>query len=352
MEEKITMKMKRILIYTIVLIVIFWFANSVSYYAQNNTATDLLIKAVKNNQKGFDKISVIERAIRAGADVNIRDSDDNPILAIAIKKDDIEVVNLLVAAGANLNALDEYGDPLISMVNCYQHEDIAKILIEAGVDLNVKNSNGEWVLATTLSNEFKCHKEGESDFTITKLLIESGASVNIKNVEGRPLIYDVINSREIRLLELLIEAGAEDLNYVDDYGDSLMKIAIVNQSEEIVKILIEAGADVNLIDDKGMHLLSYAIEVENESILRRLVEAGANVHFKDQDGNSLVYHAVRKGKGRSLVKILVDAGVDVTAKNNKNLTVLDLIRQERNRKKEIWIKNIKKHIKEKDLNLY
>ena len=88
--------------------------------------------------------SEVERAIRAGANVNAANENGWTALHFAaLYNDDPEVVKLLLENGANIDARDEYGDtPLMNAVISQFPRHIL-LLLNHGADPNVVNNAGE-----------------------------------------------------------------------------------------------------------------------------------------------------------------------------------------------------------------
>jgi ankyrin repeat protein len=87
---------------------------------------------------------------------------------------------------------------------------------------------------------------------LMKLLAERG-SVNCCDRDGRtPLMHAVLaEDAEPRMVEFLIEKGA-DVNLQDrPYSYTALHCAAQDQKPEIVKLLLERGADVDRVDKFG-----------------------------------------------------------------------------------------------------
>lgn len=89
------------------------------------------------------KTEQVRALVAGGADVNTRDSDNDPLLHEAVWRGHTEVVRILVDAGADVNAKDSNNDPLLHEAIFRGHTEIVRILINAGVDVNASNSRGD-----------------------------------------------------------------------------------------------------------------------------------------------------------------------------------------------------------------
>ena len=89
---------------------------------------------------------------------------------------------------------------------------------------------------------------GNTDYETVKLLIEAGADVNAKNNDGMTALIKASSTRYYELIEALIAAGA-DVNAKNNDGTTALIEALsagYSCSEDIAKLLVEAGADVNI----------------------------------------------------------------------------------------------------------
>ena len=87
--------------------------------------------------------------------------------------------------------------------------------------------------------------------------------------------------------------------------NNLMKEAVEKGCKSLVEFCIKAGADNN-------YAIQYASANGNTEIVKLLIEAGADV---TADGNYAIRWASRNGH-EEIVKLLIEAGADVTAENN------------------------------------
>lgn len=71
------------------------------------------------------------------------------------------------------------------------------------------------------------------------------------------------------------------LNLTKHNGLTALSIAISRNQEEIMKLLLQAGADVNHVGKNGLTALYIAIKYKNTHAVKLLLDLGANVYNKD-----------------------------------------------------------------------
>ena len=231
----------------------------------------------------------------------------------AIKNGDLKTLDKLIPKGKQSfpSLLNKYGwTPLMQAIR-FNRLDIIDFLIERGVDVN-----------------------------------EPGSGDNSKP------IYFALNSKNGKILEKLIKAGAE-VNTQYQYGYSPLHSAATHNNYEAVKILLKHGATVNQMSkpietplpdpddypDKkcyeeikkhteklnskkiGDTPIFSAINRGNSDILRLLIDAGADVNGESNIDRSPLFRAIRDGD-KEKVRLLLENGADVNITNDEGETAL------------------------------
>jgi ankyrin repeat protein len=119
-----------------------------------------------------------------------------------------------------------------------------------------------------------------------------------------------------------------------DYASLALMIIVESDDANKVKDLLEEGADPNVRNYKGQTALTRASKHEYLEIVGLLLKAGADPNLKDQFGNNAlmnalygiyVYMSIKiSNRRKKIVTLLLKAGVDLTMKNNEQLTALDV----------------------------
>lgn len=155
-----------------------------------------------------------------------------------------------------------------------------------------------------------------NNLNILKILIESGADVNAK-IDNELSLHKV---RDYDRIKKIMKANLDD-------GKTPLHFAVEAENENIVKVLIDAGADVNAMNkDEYTPLRLVPQSDDNVNILKLLIDAGSDVNSNSSLWNdgTLLHEAAESGKV-NILKVLLESGADVNAKNSfENNTPLQL----------------------------
>lgn len=144
------------------------------------------------------------------------------------------------------------------------------------------------------------------DYLGVKKYLKNGADVNEKNDTGESVIAQAIRQRcSNELIALLVDAGA-DLFDTDNEGVSVFDEAITYNNPDMVKRIIDAGVDVNETRrSSGFTPLMAAVCYNRKSIVTLLLENGADKSQRDRLGlNSADY--ARKTHRKQMLELLGD----------------------------------------------
>ncbi|MBX3355082.1 MAG: ankyrin repeat domain-containing protein [Phycisphaeraceae bacterium] len=152
------------------------------------------------------------------------------------------------------------------------------------------------------------------------VLLENGADVRVVERMGRQALALAAESGSVDAMNRLIAAKA-DVNARDEYGGSPVLWASGLGSPEAVQLLIDAGADPNIQDSNGMTPLMWAATLGNPRSVAVLASTpGIRLDSVDViSAETALMRAARNGKAES-VKILIDHGAKVDAKNQQGMT--------------------------------
>jgi ankyrin repeat protein len=191
------------------------------------------------------------------------------VFAAAARGDAAEI-SRLAASGADVNAREGYGRTPLHVATFDRHRDAIAALAKARADLNAKERDRYDAVTIAAVAD---------DVATLKLLLQLGASA--KQVTSR---YD---------------------------GTALIAAAHLGH-DEVVKLLIDAGAPLDHVNNLGWTALIESIVLgqggaRHVATLTALVRAGANVNLADRNGQSPLQLA-RQRRYQAMIAILEQAG--------------------------------------------
>ncbi|XP_047484187.1 uncharacterized protein LOC125035920 [Penaeus chinensis] len=114
----------------------------------------------------------------------------------------------------------------------------------------------------------------------------------------------------------LLDDPRTSLDALDKNGRTPLHVAVINKNARMVELLLERGADKE-VPDRTYHYtpLFEAVIKQSVSCLNLLLDAGASVNARDARDNSVLHTAVRQGS--PMVGLLVDRGASVVYHDSK-----------------------------------
>ena len=205
--------------------------------ANSGGASDVDAQLIKASQRG--DASEVLRLLREGASVGARDAANRTALHFATEGNHIAAALALIEAGADVNAFDGASidhSPYL-MAGARGYLEILRPMLSHGADLASTNGYGGTALIPACERGF---------VDVARALIEAGTNVDHVNRLGWTALLEAI---------ILSDGGAAH--------------------QEIVRMLLEAGANPSLADRDGVTPLAHARARGYEAIADLLRDHGA-----------------------------------------------------------------------------
>lgn len=180
----------------------------------------------------------------------------------------------------------------------------------------LKNVFQKWSAQTPEQQaESLCRAAARGNLGRVERYLTHGLCADAPDAGGMTALYAAAKAGRTGIADYLIEAGA-DVNAGrpgDREGTPLLQ-AVIGGHEDMVALLVEAGADLSLTGYERRTPLHEAIYRGHTHIALRLLAAHADVNTEDRQGNSPLNEAINR-EDEDLACKLVAAGADWTAKD-------------------------------------
>jgi ankyrin repeat protein len=179
----------------------------------------------------------------------------------------LEAVKQRLAIGTDVNAKDDHEWTPLHSAAFNGHKEIVKLLIAKGAEVNAKAGNGMTPLRYVAQEG---HKE------IAELLISEGADVNAKGDDGITPLHRAVGHKEVA--ELLIAKGAEVNAKAGSQGKTPLDLAKRLGQSETIDLLRKHGGKYGTFIG--------AAEGGDIDTVKMFLDAGTDVNAKDEYGNT------------------------------------------------------------------
>nr|CAB3267899.1 ZF(DHHC)-4 zinc finger protein [Phallusia mammillata] len=200
-----------------------------------------------------------------------------------------------------------------------------KELVENGYDVRTPDADNITLLHWAAIN---------NRVEIARYYISMGAVVDVLggDLMATPLHW-AIREGHLSMVVLLLKSGA-DAGVRDAEGCAAIHVAVQCGHTTIVSYLIAKGSDPDLYDANGKTPLMWATwRTYGVDPTRTLLSLYAGVNMKDLSQHNTPLHWACLAQNTNVIMLLVQAGADLDAKNNRGETPLDIARV----KKNVWI---------------
>ncbi len=305
-----------------------------------------------------DSAPLIRRLISAGASfagVFDRYNKTGRVIDILqLSQRNEEIIAAMLASDLQLptaisNDLSWVRDPTIKLhlAALYDHALAAHSALTAGAVIDHSFSGRLTPLARAVAS-------GSPE--AAKLLIERGANTELLFDDGCTLIHLAAKNHSDDVLRMLIDAGV-DPSAKNHLGETALFNASLNcikcllsrkppllmerskngntslhayartDCTDTVRLLLDNGADVNSRNGAGSTPLHLAAAYASILMVKVLIgEANATVDIQDNDGFTPTHRAASLNR-RPIIDMLIGYGADLEVRNNLGMTVLDTIRK-------------------------
>lgn len=291
----------------------------------------------------------------------------------AVNAGDSVVFAQRLKEGEQVNVVNELGDTPLHMAAAAGRADMVRELLKAGADPTVKNRAGR--LPVELAANEACAqlcRDGEAarereirlfpavrsnDVAAVKAALDAGMNPNALSANNsHTLLAEAVDAGAQQVVETLLAAGA-DARYTMPNSKSILHLAAGRGRSELIPLLLKAGADpmarannaalpihdaiwsgqtqaalalipayqaqgYNPSGGGNGYPVAMAIMRGNTEVVVALLKAGLNPNDRAFASEPLLVQAARRNNV-ALLKALLEAGADKTARDNSGKTAAD-----------------------------
>jgi ankyrin repeat protein len=252
-----------------------------------------------------------------------------PLLFVA-REGCIPCAKALVDGGADINLPDPDGvTPLVSAL-LNQHFALAKYLIEAGADVDRWDLYGRSPLYAAVDVNILPEggrpdlpsEETLTGLDIARLLLDKGANPNLQ-LKLRPPYRNVVYDRGG---DAVLGTGATPLLHAAKVGDAKF-MALLLQHKALVDLPTATGvtplmAAAFMGQGANPSRGRWKTEADGVACLKLLIDAGADVNAKNAQGQTALHVASQRGYNK-IVSLLAERGADLMARDADGHSALD-----------------------------
>ena len=250
---------------------------------------------------------------------------DNQALIAAAKANVIAKVTDLIEAKVDINRPDAEGYTALHYAASLGHLYLAMALIENDANESATTKDGYTpimlaakkrhcevveVLATYSTLLKKQADAFQSTAARTRPIdhtrFHSAALVMAEKPEPDrvELLRDAVKKNDVATTARIIATGTVSLAEKDENGHTLLVLAAMAGNEEMIRLLLCAGAKIDTVDKEGRTPLMHAATTRHFSALSTLLQAGALANHVDNFNESALSHAIGNDDAKLLLALL------------------------------------------------
>lgn len=214
----------------------------------------LTIEMASNLGRFCNKLATsITLALVFFSHITLANPMDQYPLHTAAKQNNVTEVERLLSASSPIEVRDQTGaTPLVAATKA-NAIDAARVLINAGADVNAKDN---------IQDSAYLYAGARGHLEILKMTLANGADLKSTNRFGGTALIPAAERGHVETVQTLIDAGVA-VDHVNRLGWTALIEAVIlgdggKRHQEIVAILLKAGANPNLADRDGVTPLQHA----------------------------------------------------------------------------------------------
>ncbi len=246
----------------------------------------------------------------------LKDKDNS--LIEAVKNQNMDDINFLIENGANANYVNRDGENSISEAIKLPNKKLAISLMNKGMG-SIKVGKEKDTLAHVVVNN--------EQYELLKELQKFGVDMNVKNELGNTVLYSAMKTGNREMIDYLINEIKVGLQDVDNKGDNIVQVALLQQlnNTALIKELLNLDIDLKRVNIDGQNTYEAAILTQNKEIIQLFIDKGLDLNQVDKFGNNAIHVLLNHKKDNLAFLVeLIQKGTDINGLNGQGQTPLYL----------------------------
>src|ERR1039458_7859540 len=261
-------------------------------------------------------VSAVDELLRDNADPNSRDETGASALMYATAFSSPECMRLLITKGADVDGVNQVHATALMWAGVEPEK--VKLLLSKNAGVNMRTDDGQSALLLAARRP--------GNIETVRLLLSHGADPKAVDKEGVGFLRIAYGQEDAALQQAARSAGLE-CTRLEQLGDEPLLTALGSGDKDLIATVFRLGVNPNeLIKIESAHVPSIGLLAFEGATppIRILLDHGANPNVKSDRGfTPLMMAAAADMPDLELVRLLVQKGADVNARDLKGRTVLD-----------------------------
>ena len=192
----------------------------------------------------------------------VKENNPTDSLLVASQLDIMDTTRLAIEQGADVNAKDRIiGHNALINATINNNIKMVELLVNNNEKVDLGDNNGMTPLMYATYYGY---------YDLVRYFLKKTKNRLIKDSEGEDALFHAVSGDQLddKMIKILIDSGAFDVDAINNYGDSPIFKALLLDNDEAVKRLVDKGADINIKNKRGSTLKDQAIILKKSKILK------------------------------------------------------------------------------------
>lgn len=230
------------------------------------------------------------------------------------RKDAYDIVELLINNGVNTTTKNSFGESAFFISIKNGHIRCAKIILDDNIlkeynVINKPNYAEEYPLIVAIKNDYLLHRPKNNTYEIVDFLVSKGANIFLVDKNKKPALH---YSSDTYITKLLLDEAEKKgkknklIEMKDKFGNTALVIAVVNDNFPIAKLLLENGADANALYKENDNLINIALTNNSDEMLDLLLDYRSEFKYNEKTIDTLNKTKYTKTVSKFIIKKLIN----------------------------------------------